>query len=289
MYRFHIHPIQATDASPEIAVLYKEIQEILQIDTVPLVFQYIANYEQYFFYIWARMKANLLSASLDESCEEVRKFTEQAVVYFETPSPVVATFVQSIHPSELARIYKVVDQLDQTNLKLMLLMIGVRESIKGIYQARKELPQHEADANAQLIDDVLQITKIPKQYEASAEMTKAARMLAPLFGNNALMLSSYPDFFGHIALELERLEDTEAYLLTRVGLEHLGFAYIEQFVVPLNCSYREFMQLTENDLYVDEMLYLLKDTFPSRFPHLVLTTAVMKKVLQNKAIHSFPK
>lgn len=281
MYQFHIKPIQQNTASPEIGALYKEIKEILELDTVPLVFQYIANYEEYFVYIWARMKANLLSAGFRESCEEVRKFTEQAVMYFDTPSTVVKDFIRTIHPAEAAQLYKVVTSLDETNLKLMLLMIGVRESIKGIYQARTELPKYEHE-QAQAIDEILQLTKYTNQYEESSQLTKAARMLAPLFGNNALMISYYPDFFGHIATELERLEDTEAYLLTRVGLEHLSFAYIEQFVVPLNCSYAEFMRLTEGDKYVDEILYLLKDTFPSKFPHLVLTTAVMKKNLAEK-------
>lgn len=280
MYRFHIKPIQEQHASSEIAVAYKEIQEFLQLESVPLVFQYIANYEQYFFYIWARMKANLLSAGFQESCDDVDKFVEQAVAYFDTPSPAVSHFVKTIHPAELSQISKVVKNLDHTNLTMMLLMIGVRESIKGIYQARTELPRYESAASEQSLDEILQVANISKNHEGSAEITKAARMLAPLFGNNALMISYYPDFFAHIATEMERLENMEPYLLTRVGLEHLGMAYIEQFAVPLNCSYAEFMRLTEGDRYVDEILYLLKDTFPSRFPHLGLTTGVMKKSLQ---------
>lgn len=278
MYRFHIKPIQLANAPSEIAATYHDIQNTLQIETVPLVFQYVANYERYFSYIWHKMKINLLSPEFQHSCEEIRTFADQAVVYFETPSQETTRFVQTMRQEELLQIRHIAQKLDDTNLKMMLLMIGVRESIKGIYHAKKELPGFSDDT--QTVDEIFQMKRSTLYDETNVD--KAARMLAPLFGGNALMISHYPDFFGHIAGEMERLENMEAYLLTRVGLEHLGFAYIEQFVEPLNCSFIEFMQMTEGNAYVDELLYLLKDTFPSRFPHLVLTTAVMKKVLQRE-------
>ena len=280
MYQFHIKPVQQKNAPSEIAVVYKDIQDVLQMDTVPLVFQYIANYERYFFYIWERMRANLLSESFYDSCEEVREFSEQAVSYMETPTPGLNQFVQTISTFEQAHILQIIQKLDQTNLKMMLLMIGIRESIKGIYHAREILPDFDKENSGHSIDEIFQVTKEPEGAEPSEEITKATRMLAPLLGNNSLMISHYPSFFGHIANEMERLENTEAYLLTRVGLEHLGFAYIKRFDVPLNCSFVEFMHLTEGKSYVDEILYFLKDTFPSKFPHLVLTATVMKKALQ---------
>jgi hypothetical protein len=283
MYEFHIKPIQQKHAAPEIAAVYKDIQDVLQIETVPLVFQYIANYERYFFYIWERMRANLASQSFYDSCQEVREFSEQAVSYMETPSPALNQFVQSISPLEQSSILQIIQKLDQTNLKMMLLMIGIRESIKGIYHAREILPDFDKENIVHSIDEIFQVKKESADSNSSTEITKATRMLAPLLGNNSLMISHYPAFFGHIANEMERLENTEAYLLTRVGLEHLGFAYIKRFDVPLNCSFVEFMHLTEGKSYVDEILYFLKDTFPSKFPHLVLTATVMKRALQKNS------
>lgn len=275
MYRFHIKPIKKNDASPNIAAVYEDIQTVMQLDTVPLVFQYIANYERYFYYIWDRMRANLLSEQFYNSCQEIREFGLEAVGFMETPSEPVAQFVRTLHPAEASHILQTVNKLDEINLKMMLLMIGIRESIKGIYQAKTMLPDF---AEERTVDEIFQMQRFT-MYDEASSIDKAARMLAPLFGNNTLMISHYPDFFAHIAGEMERLENMEAYLLTRVGLEHLGFAYIDQFVEPLNCSFVEFMHMTEGNAFVDELLYLLKDTFPSRFPHLVLTTAVMKKAL----------
>lgn len=281
MYRFHIKPVQQAHASPRVLSAYTDIKDILQIDTVPLIFQYLANYERYFYFIWERMRINLSSQSFYDACEEVRMFVEQSVMYLETPSVELNGFVQTIQPAERTHIKQIVTKLDQTNLKMMLIMIGVREAIKGIYHAEEKLSIAEGHTEEQSIDEVFQVTRWLADKDDESELTKAARMLAPLFGNNSLIISDYPTFFAQIATEMERLENTEAYLVTRVGLEHLAFAYLRRFVTPLSCTYTEFRHLTHGTGYVDEILYFLKDTFPSHFPHLVLTTGVMKRSLQD--------
>lgn len=282
MYRFHIKPVQQANASPHVTSVYKDIKDILQIETVPLIFQYLANYERYFFFIWERMRINLSSQSFYDATEEVRQFVEQSVTYLETPSVELSEFVHTIRPAEREHIKQIITKLDQTNLKMMLIMIGVREAIKGIYHTEEKLSIAQGVSEEQSIDEVFQVNRWLADKEDTSELTKAARMLAPLFGNNSLIISDYPSFFGQIATEMERLENTEAYLVTRVGLEHLAFAYLRRFVTPLSCTYTEFRHLTQGTGYVDEILYFLKDTFPSHFPHLVLTTGVMKRALQDE-------
>ena len=101
-------------------------------------------------------------------------------------------------------------------------------------------------------------------------------------GNNTLLISHYPDFFANVAMEMENLKNMPAYLHLRVELEHQAFQKIDLFETPLECSYIDFMRMTEGVSYTDEIIFLLKDTFPSHFPHLVLTTAVMKNALASK-------
>jgi hypothetical protein len=102
-------------------------------------------------------------------------------------------------------------------------------------------------------------------------------------GNNTLIVSHYPDFFATVAMEMEVLKDMPAYLHLRVEMEHQTFERIDQFESPLDCSYVDFLRMTDGIPYTDEILFLLKDTFPSHFPHLVLTTAVMKNALGAKS------
>jgi len=281
MYLFHIKPIPPEKASDEVISVYNDITKTLHITSIPLVFQYIAIYDRYFFYLWDRIKQNLLSDEFRASCAEIKEITYQTVPMLPSPTSLLKNTVEELHPSERYGITEAVNMLDDTNIKLMLLTIGIRESLKGVPHIKQLLPSEQQDVQKNL-DSVWQIERMALQGAHDTELSHATRMLAPLFGNNTLMISHYPEFFASVASEMEQLKNMPAYLHLRVELEHLSFEMIERFAVPLDCSFIEFMRMTDGKPYTDELLFLLKDTFPSHFPHLVLTTAIMKNALASK-------
>jgi hypothetical protein len=281
MYLLHIKPIPPEKANDRVESVYKDIINTLNLNAVPLVFQYIAVYEQYLFYIWDRIKQNLQSDNFRNSCSEIKEITYQTVPILPTPSRELIHFVTDLHSSERYGITEVVNVLDDINIKLMLITIGIRESLKGIPHVAQLLPDKQQDLQGQL-DAVMQIERGELEGMNKKEVTQAIRMLAPLLGNNKLVISHYPDFFSIVASEVESLRNMPAYLHLRVELEHQSFERIERFGIPLDCSYIDFLKMTDGQPYTDEILYLLKDTFPSQFPHLVLTTAVMKNALASK-------
>ena len=263
------------------AQVYREITQALNIVAVPLVFQYIAVYEQYLFYIWERIKRNLESDSFKESCAELKEVTYQTVPMLPTPSDQLKHFVGTIPQSEKYELTEVVNLLDDINIRLMLVTVAIRESLKGIPHIANLLEDQEASIDEQ-IGSLMQSGRLELQGMNKHEITQVTRMLAPLMGNNTLLISHYPDFFANVATEMEKLKNMPAYLHLRVELEHLTFQRIDLFDTPLDCSYVDFMRMTEGIAYTDEIVFLLKDTFPSHFPHLVLTTAVMKNALVAK-------
>ena len=56
MYLFHIKPIPPEKAGDDIISVYNDINQTLYLNSVPLVFQYSANFPQYFFYLWERVR-----------------------------------------------------------------------------------------------------------------------------------------------------------------------------------------------------------------------------------------
>ena len=222
-----------------------------------------------------------MSSEFHQSVAEMKEVTYQTVAMLPTPTPPLANMVEELHPSERYAITEVVNVLDDANIRLMLLTIAIRESLKGIPHVKELLPDEQNDIE-QHLDSVWQIERLALQEAHYKELTDATRMLAPLFGKNNLMISHYPDFFAKVASEMERLKNMPAYLHLRVELEHLAFERIDRFTVPLECSFVDFMRMTEGQPYTDELIFLLKDTFPSHFPHLMLTTAVMKNALAEK-------
>lgn len=281
MYLLHIKPVPPEKAEGKIAHVYQEIMQELNIIAVPLVFQYIAVYEKYLFYIWERIKSNLDSDSFKESCAELKEITYQTVPMLPTPSDPLKNFVGTLHQSERYEITEVVNLLDDINIKLMLVTVAIRESLKGIPHIGRLIEGDDAVIEEQL-GTLMQRERLELQGMNQQEITQVTRMLAPLMGNNTLLISHYPDFFANVAVEMENLKNMPAYLHLRVELEHQTFQKIDLFETPLECSYVDFMRMTEGVAYTDEIVFLLKDTFPSHFPHLVLTTAVMKTALTAK-------
>jgi len=281
MYLLHIKPISPEKAEGRVAQVYQEITQTLHIVAVPLLFQYIAVYEHYLFYIWDRIKRNLESDSFKSSCAELKEVTYQTVPMLPTPSDHLKNFVGTLHETERYELTEVVNLLDDINIKLMLVTVAIRESLKGIPHIAKLLEEDEAYIDEQL-GTLMQRERLGLQGMNKHDITQVTRMLAPLLGNNTLLISHYPDFFANVASEMELLKNMPAYLHLRVEMEHLTFARIDLFETPLDCSYVDFMRMTEGIPYTDEIVFLLKDTFPSHFPHLVLTTAVMKTALAGK-------
>lgn len=278
MYLLHIKPIPPERASVKVNRTYEEIKDIFHVSTVPLVFQYIAIYDQYFFYLWERIKRNILSESFHESCAQIKEIAYQTISVLPTPSLLLQNHIKAMNTPERYEITEIVNLLDDVNIKLMLITIGIRESIKGIPHIAHLIPDKQKEVNEHL-DSVLQIERLELQGMNKGELTQATRMLAPLLGSNTIMISRYPDFFAAIASEMKQLKSMPAYLHLRVEMEHQAFQKIEEFEIPLDCSFVDFLRMTDGIPYTDEILFLLKDTFPSQFPHLMLTTAVMKNAL----------
>ena len=54
----HIRPVEEKNASEKVAAVYSDIKKILNIHFVPVLFQYIAGYEEWFLYVWEKIKTN---------------------------------------------------------------------------------------------------------------------------------------------------------------------------------------------------------------------------------------
>lgn len=79
---------------------------------------------------------------------------------------------------------------------------------------------------------------------------------------------------------MEELSKTEAYLKARVEMEKITHLLLLQFSSEMNLSYRKIVELLHNKPHVEDLLFLMKDTFPAHFPKLVLLTSLMEKMLK---------
>lgn len=274
----HIKPIQPQSANQIVSSVYKEIRQILLIDAIPLVFQYMANYEDYLLFMWDRMKANIASHGFQEQTDEIGRFSAKAIIEIYQPSSYLFDFMKQFGQPEQKQIAETVNRLMHVNTTLFLLTLDLREGMKSIFIGTQRITQFTSQKEENFNEFMDKEMGLSVENQ-SKQVQDASKMLAPLFGTNALIVSHYPDFFSHIAIEMEKLKNTQEYLEKRVEMERMGLHALSSFVQPLGCSYQEFLTLVSGKEYVSELVYLLTDTFPSQFPHLVSTTSLMQLAL----------
>lgn len=276
-----IKPVQEEDpsaSSGQVHEVYEDIRQTFNAPFVPLLFQYIANFEEYLVYVWGKIKTNIASSYFLPAVQEIIDFTNRETVDIYSPSAKMSHFIHGLHQEEKEHIARTIHDLQLLNAKLLVITIALREGVKGVIIGQEQMlridtRQYEVD-----IFDIFH-TKYAKEEK---EIEPATRMLAPLFGNNTLTISQYPAFFGNIALEMDRLIKEENYLEKRVELERLGMKEAMGLPFAIGCSYQEIMAYAGHKPHLNELLYILAETFPSQFPRLLMTTSIMQIALEGK-------
>ena len=272
-----IKPIAEEHASEQVREVYQDIKKTLDAPVVPLVFQYIANFEEYFVYQWGKIKTNIQSPYFLEVVKEVIDFSNKEVVSIYSPSSQMSHFIHGLHTEEKMQIKKTVVDLQRLNAKLLILMIGLREGVKGVIIGQDEMLQLDVRQYEVDIFDLFHT-----KYAQESDIEPASRMLAPLFGNNSLAISQYPTFFATIAQEMEALIRSEDYLWKRVELERVAMKDAFGLPYSLGTSYPEIMTYAGHRPHLHELIYILAETFPSQFPRLLMTTSVMQIALEGR-------
>ena len=278
----HIRPIPENKANEQVASVYRDIKQTFQVDVVPLLFQYLAGFEEYFFYVWERIKRNVESVYFHDAVHEITSFAQETMIEVYQPSFMLKELRSGLPEAEKIEILKTVESLAEVNAQLMLLTIGMREGLKGVHIGREFLLQNASgELYEEVFDQFINNQIMQENLKEQKELEGASKMLAPLFGSQALQVTHYPEFFGKVALEMQELIKSELYLGVRVGLERIGVMMVGHLSYPLGTSYQEIATFAGKKPYFHELLYILSETFPTNFPRLVLTTAVMNLVLTN--------
>lgn len=273
-----IKPISEEEASDQVRTTYEDIKKTLDVSVVPLLFQYIANFEEYFIYQWGKIKSNVQTDYFNQSVYTAIEFTNKEIAEIYSPSLKMSQFIHRLLPQEKQQIQKTIDDLQVLNAKLLLITIGLREGVKGVIIGQEQVQlgdirQYEVD-----IFDLFH-TKYDMQEK---EIEPASKMLAPLFGTQSIAISQYPVFFSTVAEEMEKLVKEEHYLWKRVDLERVGMRAAMGLPFSMGTSYQEIMTYAGHKPHLNELIYILAETFPSQFPRLLITTSVMKIALVGK-------
>ncbi len=276
----HIRPVTEKDASEQTRVAYEDIKKTFNIHFVPLLFQYIAGFEEYFLYVWEKIKTNLESEYYIKSTAELIQLSQKSIHTIYKESREMSQSIHGMHSAERQHIMQTAQELQILNAKLLLLTIGLREGVKGVIVGEQVLPDvaHEETVFDPFINEKIMHANVKQQEK---DIAPASKMLAPLFGAQSLVVSKYPEFFSRVAAEMDELTKSEKYLHERVVMEQHTLEKSLHLTHPLGCTYAEIARFAGKRPYFSELLYILAETFPTQFPRLLLTSSVMEKVLSS--------
>lgn len=276
-----LREVEEKEAPERVKQVYAAIKRDLESKFVPLMWQLVANYEDYLEHVWKQVETNLAAASFAPLPGKINEFADKATVGWVGLSPELAQFAQELSSADKKQLLETVDELTRLNAVMTLISIAIRENMKGLPVGVLKIAEqtgrvsfgHEA-VKSEIGSSLL--------ADEKSELSAASKWLAPLTGGQ-LAISRYAKFFDLVGKFMDKLIKTETYLGKRVELERVVQELVKDIPYPLETTYKQFMELTQDSpkaRYIPELIFLLHDLFPAKFPHLVFTSSIMKQALE---------
>lgn len=272
----NLRPVSDSDAPEEVRLVFEDAQRLLAVNAIPVMLRFIANAHPYLSYLWDFMREDVVNAQFQELSGKIISFSLSSVSIIYTPSSRAAGFTSSLDETRRKELETLIQQLLRLNSIFFLFSLDLREDLKSAFTQREEVRRLSGVSEA-----------LSEQLREGSGRKDAAvttsRMLAPLFGTSLPILPNVETFFSVVESEMGRLVKTEAYLKTRVELERVSLMYLPSIPHRMNSNYKVFMELIEDKHVAYDLLYLLTHVFPSEFPRLLLTSALMKRLIEGES------
>jgi hypothetical protein len=255
-----INPIPEEKVDIQSKIVYEDIKKTLDTNTVPVYFKYMANFPDFFNFAWDKIKPVIPSKYFRDSTTQLTKLSEDIIKLVYYPSPTLNHYINSLSENEKIELDKTIQDLSYLNAELMLISIAIRESLKGIVVLEQYVIGKGNNQTQDTKQNLLNQNSLPKNLDLGFEL-------------------KYSNFYEIINQDMRDLAKSEKYLKGRVELERIAQMQIESFPKPLHFPFRETVSLLQKYPNFEEILFLLNSTFPSGYPHSLLTGSVMKSVI----------
>lgn len=242
-----LSPISEATAPPEIQSLYSEIKTSLGLTSVPYYFQIVANFPDLLELFWSRLLPIVTSADFDALINDQIR---QVSLAFQTKFYPQISKLSPDSTQSATELYSLL----QSNLKLFIISLTIRESLKGL------------DVKKMIIlpNEHLHLSTLADYYEKESTLSSLAQInadaaLAPISSLKTLLDQTKPIF--------EHIQKSEDYLNLRLELERNLHHALQNLTPKFVLSYNEVIKAIFNKPLAPEVIYLVYDVFPSTLPH----------------------
>lgn len=270
-----LYPIEEKDETSKIKEAFKEIRNIFKTSQPPLVFRFLANFEEYFLFLWNKIRKNIETEFFNENIFNLKNLMENSLRESFKPSSNLVNYLKIIGENEKKNLRIISEDINNQNLKLLIILIAIRENLKGVFVGELKLDKiissYEKIASKGFFKDLNS-----KNYELN-NLTKSLIISS----HNSLQFSSLSDFFSVFQTEFEKYIFSEEYLIERLKIEKFSMDLTENFPYSIGASYKQIIEMIGNKDNFKDMLHLLTDYFPTLQPRITFTSSAILFLLNN--------
>ena len=249
---------------------FDSLKEALDIDTVPIFFQYLGAFPEYFDYIADQLIVNLKDRKFDNLMMETKN-TIRPLIKSGLPKSEDLKEWLSLYRNTPSFYYfqKNIEKIFITNIKLAYIFIALREAVKGWAVAAKKLPntvdigkrtqetETGIDIGQFIVGDTLTLTATDNRQvgKQQSELTKSSP--------DAIEPDSLPEYMKRCRNEFWQHMKTEQCLMIRLGTEKIILRSLSMIPNLIFSPVNVVIRLSQKYPEFSELLYLLSEHFPT--------------------------
>ncbi len=274
-----LQPVDEKNASQRIKIAFSDIKKEFNTTQVPLVFKILANFDEYFLFLWEKIKLNLETEFFKENITKIKNLVKKSVNESFYPSKEIMNYVNTLSEIERGNLIKLSENIENTNVQLLIILIAIRESLKGIFIGQTKIEEKMVSSNLSFQIDSEKSPFNNSSVEVTNQVLEKNSSALIIFNTNQLQSSNVSEFFTLFQNEFEKYTSTDLYLAERLKTEENLLNIINDFPYSLGASYQKIIEMIGLKENFTQMLSLLTDYFPSNQPKIVFTAEAMLRVL----------
>lgn len=263
-----LHPVPENQALPNVKQIYTELKSALELNSVPLFFQFLGAFPNYLIFLRETLINNLESSKFAQLIDKNTLFVQEVFRDNFPKKDLLNSFLGRYQETpEFLNLRQELLHIFKTNAKLVFIFLALREAVKGWAVAARKLasrydsvstPHPRLDFDAKLKEQLIYATDLIKNQ--AALKTKEQSITKRATGIETAILPRYLEL---CELEFGELLKSKSFLYFRVELEKITLRNLDLLPVPIFSPINVVLKLTKTYPDFPDLLYLLSEHFPT--------------------------
>lgn len=262
-----INPINENQADEKTKKIYQEIKEVFNTNHLPIFFTFLAPFPEYFSFLTNQIIPNINDQNFLSLVNEMGKKIFDLINQLPKSQEVNDWISRYQNTPSFYHFQADLNNVFLINLKIAMIFIAIRESIKGWaigakrlkdkFETKEEDNQKKESFN-QFIFDQEYLNEKVNQINM---ITLSQKSLA--VRNSGLEKNLLPEYLILCRNHFFLLTKEDEFWLVRLGIEKIILQSLEFFPKLISSSFNQVIELTKKYHNFNELIYLLYEKFPT--------------------------